>query len=351
VNSTTPCSAAPCSCGSGVSSTLERPRYYPRQLITPADMTQEQDYFRDRLRRHNRLLHGWGVVCGGLVCPAPATGGGFQPWMVSISPAFILGPYGDEILIAQPCTQDLRTSGSTPATGSDQDPWCAPIFVPPPNTGSTFVAVKYAETQTRPVRTQPTGCGCSTTQCEYSRYSDGFEIGVLASLPASYNQNEQPPTLNQLFQGPPPACPKCPTDPWVVLASVTFDSSGTITAIDNCSFRRLVASFAGFWWRCSSPGVTITNQSELAKINLVPGQDSAFDIQGTNFTAATAVDVGPDITVRKVTPNQANQPTSLQVTVTVDQNATLGMRVVTVKNPDCSLASATVNVAQKPARS
>ncbi|PYV22134.1 MAG: hypothetical protein DMG27_18945 [Acidobacteria bacterium] len=42
-------------------SIAERPRYFPRQLITPDDVTLEQDYFRNKLRRHNRLLHGWGV--------------------------------------------------------------------------------------------------------------------------------------------------------------------------------------------------------------------------------------------------------------------------------------------------
>ena len=50
-------------------SVVELPRYYPRQLITPDDLTLEQDYFLARHRRHNRLLHGWGVVCGALVCP------------------------------------------------------------------------------------------------------------------------------------------------------------------------------------------------------------------------------------------------------------------------------------------
>ncbi len=30
---------------------MERPRYFPRQLITPVEMTLEQTYFRDKLRR------------------------------------------------------------------------------------------------------------------------------------------------------------------------------------------------------------------------------------------------------------------------------------------------------------
>ena len=63
------CSASASPCDTSIA---ELPRYYPRQLITPDDLTLEQNYFRDRLRRHNRLLHGWGVVCGALVCPEPS---------------------------------------------------------------------------------------------------------------------------------------------------------------------------------------------------------------------------------------------------------------------------------------
>ena len=55
------CHSAPDLCAAGV---IERPCYYPGQLLTPAEMTLEQQYFRDKLRRHNRLMHGWGVVYG-----------------------------------------------------------------------------------------------------------------------------------------------------------------------------------------------------------------------------------------------------------------------------------------------
>ena len=75
----------------------ELPRYYPRQLITPDDLTLEQNYFRDRMRRHNRLLHGWGVVCGALVCPGAVTTDtngvvSLSPWQVQVQPGYILGP-------------------------------------------------------------------------------------------------------------------------------------------------------------------------------------------------------------------------------------------------------------------
>src|SRR3954468_3759064 len=89
------------SCGPGSTGSQERPRYFPRQLITPDDLTAEQDYSRAKGRRHNRLLHGWGVVCGCKVTEAPAAKGQPNPpdWTVQIEPGYVLGPQGDEILI------------------------------------------------------------------------------------------------------------------------------------------------------------------------------------------------------------------------------------------------------------
>ena len=109
-------STSPCA-----TSIVELPRYYPRQLITPDDLTLEQNYFRDRMRRHNRLLHGWGVVCGALVCPVPITNDdgttSYAPWQVQVQPGYVLGPYGDEILLDCKRTVDLRTQGVSGVSG------------------------------------------------------------------------------------------------------------------------------------------------------------------------------------------------------------------------------------------
>src|SRR4029079_8903991 len=81
----------------------ERLRYFPRQLLTADDMRTEQHYFREKLRRHNRMLHGWGVVCGLQVVVDP-TGGGLG---VSICPGYALGPWGDEICVEEAVPLDL----------------------------------------------------------------------------------------------------------------------------------------------------------------------------------------------------------------------------------------------------
>jgi hypothetical protein len=50
---------------------LQRLTYFYGQLLGPKDLLGEQAYLREKLRLANRLLHGWGVVCGLEVEPAP----------------------------------------------------------------------------------------------------------------------------------------------------------------------------------------------------------------------------------------------------------------------------------------
>ena len=237
---------------------MERVRYFTRQLITPDDLTLEQEYFQNKMRRHNRFLHGWGVVCGCLVQPVLEAN---SAWMVRITPGYILGPYGDEILIEREVTIDLHKEGleGTAACVGQTDPWCSDVVVERQPRVPLYVAVKYAECKTRPMRVQ-TGCGCDETQCEYSRIRDSYAIKALSECPETHMT---PPILdlNQLIQMQMvPNCPPSPTDPWVVLAKVIPGDNGEISSsgIFNCDFengcyRRMVVSFANFWWRCTEP--------------------------------------------------------------------------------------------------
>lgn len=42
----------------------ERTHFFDGRLLTQADFEREQRYLIDRLRRHNRFAHGWGVLHG-----------------------------------------------------------------------------------------------------------------------------------------------------------------------------------------------------------------------------------------------------------------------------------------------
>ncbi len=50
---------------------FERLNYFYGQLLSAADFRTEQSYLREKLKLHNRCLHGYGVICGLEVEPIP----------------------------------------------------------------------------------------------------------------------------------------------------------------------------------------------------------------------------------------------------------------------------------------
>jgi uncharacterized repeat protein (TIGR01451 family) len=225
--------------------TVERVNYFPRQLLTADDMFTDQEYFMLKLRRHNRFLHGWGTVCGLVVTAAPTTA---LPWQVQISGGYALGPYGDEIFVAEPVLLDLATCGSGPT-----DP-CEPDMLlgsgATSSAGATvYVAIQYSECFSRPVRVMPSGCGCDETACQNSRIRDSFQIQCLSALPPSYQVVPPGSTLCDYINGRTvPDCPPCPSDPWVVLAAVVLPAFRGVPIsdinVDNISVRRQIISTA-----------------------------------------------------------------------------------------------------------
>lgn len=209
---------------------LERVRFFPRQLLTADDLCAEQHYYREKLRRHQRHLHGWGVVCG---CTVEQSGAG-TGWQVRVDRGYAVSPAGDEIDINAVVDVDLRLGAqSQPCVVQP----CPPLGEQPSLQDGgriAYVAVRHAECHSRPVRVQPAGCGCDEAGCEYSRIRETFEIKVLWALPRSHEvaaqqdaqwrsllakSGKDPRTLVAL---PVPPCPECTTDPWVVLATIAL---------------------------------------------------------------------------------------------------------------------------------
>lgn len=81
-----------------VSTTLKRVNYTSGQLLTVESLQTEQEYFRSRQRRHNRWLHGAGVVHG-LQVAADGRGG-----QVTVQPGSALDCAGNELVVESPCS-------------------------------------------------------------------------------------------------------------------------------------------------------------------------------------------------------------------------------------------------------
>ena len=239
---------------------LERVRYFPGQLITPDDMIQDQESQRARQRRHTRLLHGWGVVAGAGV-DHKLDAQGHATSLVTVGAGCVLSPQGDEISLDVPVTLDILAEdldGNTVPTGDGTDPWCATVRPPLPDGRPLYLAVRYAETQTRPVRSAGgCGCGCGETACEYSRIRDGYAFKVLTELPSSYSPMPgQKGVLDGVLQcdsgAPHPGqrpLPPVPDEPWVILATISLSNSA-VGAVDCIEYRRFPAAFGSFYYQC-----------------------------------------------------------------------------------------------------
>ena len=221
---------------------LERIRFYPRQLISADDLNQEQAYHRAKLREHNRFLHGWGVVCGCDVQPAPETD---KAWQVRICPGYVVTPQGDTVWIRSEVLFDLATCFL-----QSKDPCafarpCPPVTRRALTQNVVYLAVRYTECSARPVRVAPAGCSCDDADCEYSRMRDGYEFCCLSTLPDTHNGTHYD-CRHLLATDAIVPCPECPEDPWVVIATIQLPTSATtrISHIDPFADRRVLYSTA-----------------------------------------------------------------------------------------------------------
>jgi hypothetical protein len=288
-------SCSPCDAGARTGGALERTRFYPRQLVAPDDLTQDQVYFREKHKRHNRLLHGWGIVCGACVRR------GRGSCEVIVEPGYILGPYGDEIVIDREFTVDVCKLGTGEQDGCCEtpgDPWCSDVRVSCPK-GRVYLAVRYDECLTKPVKHPGGGCGCGCDDdaCEYSRVRDSYSVAVLTQLPAPYTTPMRQPSITAIYPcrtRTARGCPPCPPEPWVVLADIVMSDDCRVVSVDCFAHRRHVVTFAEFFWVCPGlPGVT-TGISLAAQPHLVNVAHAMSAVSGTD----ALVDVGEALSMQ-----------------------------------------------------
>ena len=197
----------------------ERVRFFTGQVLTADDFTDEQRYHRRRLREHNRFLHGWGVVCGLDVGATPSAG---RPWQVTVSPGYAISAQGDPIHVTAPISLDLASGDLRSG-----DP-CARARpgAPAGEDGIVHVAVRAIDCEVRPV---PAPLGGDDAGREFSRIRDAHELTWLAELPETH------------APGGPDAAPApwspCPSDPWVVIATVRLPATRSTEVRDVRPFE------------------------------------------------------------------------------------------------------------------
>jgi hypothetical protein len=194
---------------SSVPTGLKRVRYFTGQLLSSDDLKAEQEYFREKLRRHNRMLHGFGVVCG-LKVSAPEDGE--PPWQITVSPGYALTPGGDEIVVTEAVRLVLDSALGGPQAGSKR----------------IYIAMRYNELPADPVP-GPGGL-------EPSRIMETFEVGALLVPPPSYQTHlgksaQDPATDQESGVGALSGCmgavvtDAAAEDSWIVVAEISLPSS------------------------------------------------------------------------------------------------------------------------------
>lgn len=131
----------------------KRVHYFHGKVLSAEDFTAEQEYLLDKFRRHNRYLHGVGVVNG---LEVSISGDASAGWKVIVSPGYALDPWGREIVIPASHEQAIACIDK-----------------------ATYVCLHYAERETDP--SPVVGEVGDAELFEHSRIEEFFSIKFEAS--------------------------------------------------------------------------------------------------------------------------------------------------------------------------
>jgi len=164
-----PCNCSP-SCPDCAFGPFTRNHYFTGKLLVERDFTDEQKYHVDKLRHHNAVLHGHGVVCGLQVTPHenPACRDRF----VCIEPGTAIDCCGHEIVVRERECIDLTALESYREAIKD-----------PERTHRLQVCIRYRECPTEEVPVLYDDCSCDESRCAPNRILESWEIDLLIDRP------------------------------------------------------------------------------------------------------------------------------------------------------------------------
>lgn len=218
---------------------LRWPRYFPRQLVRATDLNASQAFFLERLRRHNRFLHGFGVVAGLEVGAATVTAAGLT---VTVEPGYAISPDGDEIFVPQAeavtidCVENLLGD-------------CTNLGGLPASDGVIYLVLRYDPESACALPGFPEYCDPATV-CNDSRWEEGYAFACLEELPPAYQtQPDCAVVLENFNQQNPPSLQAVPSGGDVLLACLTLQrdpASGALTGASvDMDCRRVLYSTGG----------------------------------------------------------------------------------------------------------
>lgn len=171
-----------CSCDDCCARPLTRNHYFTGKLLVERDFTDEQFYFREKIRLHHQRLHGTGVVCGLDIRQYPNAA--CQNQLVILEPGSAIDCCGHDILVAEKDTYDFTKASEVAALIKNGDTL----------THSLDFMLSWRECPTEEIPVLYDECGCDDTQCAPNRILESFALEVLVDRPAP-----KPPVVTPKF--------------------------------------------------------------------------------------------------------------------------------------------------------
>ena len=140
---------------------FERNNYFYGKQFTVRDLIQEQSYFNDKRHLVNRMVLGWGVVCGLDVRWEQ------EKRVFVVDAGMAIDCCGREIIICEPQTVEFK----------DYDSHCRTVQEYKDVEHKFVLCLEYDECKSEPVHLQPVGCD-DKERTEYNRVRDGYKLRI-----------------------------------------------------------------------------------------------------------------------------------------------------------------------------
>lgn len=157
--------------GSGGIAT-ERNRYFTGKYMSARDFADEQAYHVSHQRLHNRLLHGWGVVCGLRVVPHPSRK--CLTWAV-VRAGVAMDCYGRDLVLHEDTAINLGPMLPAPPPAPEGE---TPVPVEQPKPTWLVLGARYKEVPLECVPALYDEGICDPTRHEANRVREVVELKV-----------------------------------------------------------------------------------------------------------------------------------------------------------------------------
>lgn len=207
-----------------IASKFKRLRYFHGMLLTEADLREEQTYFCEKLKLHNRL-HGHGVVWGLCFKAASRAGANADRPLITLEPGLALDCEGNEIVVCKEYDIDLqekidwlKQQGRISTELNCLSPPEVPVKI--------WIGVKYCECDSSPQPQYTSTCGDDKLHAEFSRIQEGFCVVLLSEDELPCCPKPRPHQAKDDCGKPGLACPGlapcCEDEHVVILGSIAI---------------------------------------------------------------------------------------------------------------------------------